>query len=266
MKPILLAISILTISHIAFAQNDTINRTDSQNRKQGYWSKAYPNGKKTYEGYFINDKPVGEFKRFREDGSLKAIITYDETSTYSKAEFFTTDGKKIAEGYYSGKDKDSLWQYYNSNSALSYEERYNKGIKNGRFKQYFDNGKPSETIPYINGQIQGAMVQFHQNGHNKSIINFDKGTQHGSIKLFYPNGNIRIDGNYLNGLKDGEWKFYSEDGQLIETQKFIKGFPENYNQLVEKESKELEELLRNAGRIQEPTVESFLETMGNRPF
>lgn len=266
MKIVFLAFIALIISQTSFSQNDTINKVDAQNRKQGYWSKNYRNGKKAYEGRFKNDKPVGEFKRFREDGSLKVLLAYNELGTYSKATFFTSEGKKIAEGFYLDKEKDSLWQYFNANSTLTYEERYKNGTKHGRFKQYYSNGKTLETIPYTDGQIHGTMVQFHPNGLNKSTINFSNGKQHGAIKLYYPNGTIRIEGNYLNGLKSGEWKFYSPEGKLTEKLNFANGIPDNYSQLVEKENKELELMLKNAGRIQEPTVESFIESMGAKPY
>jgi len=264
---LLSAISLLiSFADLAFGQNDTINQVDKLNRKQGYWTKSYPNGKKAYEGRFKDDKPIGEFNRYREDGTLKVTLNYNTTGNYSKATFFTSEGKKIAEGYYLGKEKDSLWQYFDSNLNLSYEERYSKGLKNGRFKQFYNNGKTLETIPYSNGQIDGVMVQFHPNGLNKSIITFKSGTQHGPIKLYYSDGTLRIEGNYSNGLKDGEWKFYSAEGKLSETVMFKKGTPENYSQLIERENKELELMLKNAGKIQEPTVESFLESMGTRLY
>ena len=108
---------LISFADLAFGQNDTINQVDKLNLKQGYWTKKYPNGKKAYEGRFKDDKPIGEFKRFREDGTLKVALNYNNTGNYSKATFYSSDGKVVAEGFYADKNKDSLWQYYNANST-----------------------------------------------------------------------------------------------------------------------------------------------------
>ncbi len=270
MKTSVLVLSTISIliftANSAFGQNDTINQIDKFNRKQGYWTKSYPNGKKAYEGRFKDDKPIGEFKRYREDGTIKVVLTHNATSTYTQATFFSSDEKIAAQGFYIGKNKDSLWQYYNSNAVLVYEERFQNGNKHGRYKQYYPNGKTYESIPYVNGQMHGTLVQFFPNGLNKTVVNYTNGTQHGNIKVFYEDGKTRVDGLYLNGLKDGEWKFYSDEGQLIETIRYNKGIPENQNQLIEKMNKELDALFKNAGKIQEPSTESFLERMGSSPY
>ena len=59
-----ITICLLTfIPTLATAQGDqTINRTDRDGKKQGHWIKKYPNGHVMYDGYFKNDKPIGEFK------------------------------------------------------------------------------------------------------------------------------------------------------------------------------------------------------------
>lgn len=262
----LTAFLMLMQATFTFAQSDTINRTDQHNLKQGYWKKVYPNGHTAYEGWFKDNKPIGELKRYREDGSLKATVIYGQAGTYSRVLFYSTNGGKIAEGFYLDKQKDSLWQYYNSASNLIFEEHYTNGTRHGRFKQYYNDGKTYEVVPYVNGKIEGILVQFYPNGLNKTTISFANGTQHGSIKVFYPDGKIRIEGNYDNGLKHGDWKFYSPDGKLTETVKYIRGIPENYNQKLDKENQELEDMLKNIGKIQEPTVENFLENMEAKSF
>ncbi|MEZ4997566.1 MAG: hypothetical protein R2758_08925 [Bacteroidales bacterium] len=54
-----------------FPEPDRCNR-----KKQGPWMKKYPNGNLMYEGKFKNDKPVGLFKRYTEEGVLLSELTY----------------------------------------------------------------------------------------------------------------------------------------------------------------------------------------------
>src|SRR5512145_3400788 len=81
------------------AQSDTIfNQTDANNLKQGYWKKSYPNGKLMYKGYFKNNKPVGEMRRFFESGSVKAILNYDNNGEYARARLYYEGGQLAARG------------------------------------------------------------------------------------------------------------------------------------------------------------------------
>lgn len=249
--------SILTLNTLA--QNDTVNRIDSKNLKQGYWCKQYPNGKKAYEGWFKDNIPVGTFKRYTEKGDLKVVLNCKPDNT-AWATFLMPNGTKIAEGKYIKQKKDSIWVYYNSKGDIAYTEIYQNGEKNGKSKQFYSNGQVYESAPYSNGKLNGTLVQFYRNGLNKSIVNFSNGVQHGEIKVFYTNGNLRIDGVYKDGLKDGEWKFYDNNGKLSNTIIYHEGIPENYNELLDAESKELDSLMQNAGKIQEPNIDQFLNS------
>ena len=53
---------------------DAQNKTDEKGRKQGKWSKAYPNGQVRYSGEFKDDKEVGTFSYYSKDGKLTPRI------------------------------------------------------------------------------------------------------------------------------------------------------------------------------------------------
>jgi len=61
--------------------------------KQGKWIGKYPDGTLKYEGKFFNDKPVGEWKRYHENGKLKAQMSYYQNSGRAFTSLFDTDGK-----------------------------------------------------------------------------------------------------------------------------------------------------------------------------
>ena len=79
------------ISLSVFAQSDTINQSDAQNRKQGYWEKKYGNGELRYQGYFKDNAPIGEMKRFYESGALQAILDYGNGESRVYARLFYED-------------------------------------------------------------------------------------------------------------------------------------------------------------------------------
>lgn len=75
-------ITIILLLGISAGSNcqipNNINQMDAKGEKQGYWIKKYPDGQILYEGSFRNNKPVGEFKRYYEDGSLKSVLMYSD--------------------------------------------------------------------------------------------------------------------------------------------------------------------------------------------
>jgi len=78
------------------------------------------------------------------------------------------------------------------------------------------------------------------------------------MKVFNPSGTTRIEGSYIKGLKHGEWKFYDTDGKITQTIKYFNGVAENENELIEKESKYIESLLKNAGKLKEPSIDDVM--------
>ena len=56
--------------------NDTINRTDSIGRKQGYWIKKDRDGTLKYEGRFVNDRPTGTFKYYYPEENSKSNYNF----------------------------------------------------------------------------------------------------------------------------------------------------------------------------------------------
>ena len=76
LKIITLAL-LLANSAMATCQTETeSNKSDQQGRKQGHWIKKYPNENVMYEGFFKDDHPVGEFRRYYEDRTLKSILIF----------------------------------------------------------------------------------------------------------------------------------------------------------------------------------------------
>jgi len=84
MKSIFLLLSVLFFLNNANAQFLS-NQSDAKGLRQGKWLAKYPDGKTRYEGSFRDNKPVGEWKRYHENGKLKANLYYKENSDKMKA-------------------------------------------------------------------------------------------------------------------------------------------------------------------------------------
>lgn len=207
-----------------FAQPQTgeKNKVDEQGRKQGYWVKLNGDTLK-YEGNFVDDIPVGQFRYFYPDKSVKSIVQYSEKGLMAKTVNYYPSGKKRAEGEYWDKKKHGLWKYFNETEQLLMVEDYHYGVPEGEWITYFTDGKPVSIKHYSNGQLNGTFVDFFPD----SLINikgtYKDGKMNGMIYYYYMNGKVMISGNYLDDRKDGVWMYFNEVGQADKRMTYTNG-------------------------------------------
>ncbi len=207
---------LLLLSGIALAQPvpSDLNRSDVQGRKQGEWAKAWPNGKLRYQGQFKDDKPVGRFEHFDEEGRLTSIQLHAGDGVVSHAEHFHPNGKSMAKGKYLGRSKDSTWVYHDPEGRLRKVERYTKGTLDGLQEDYFANGSPAEKHQYVNGKQHGESRSWFDNGNLKIHAQYVDGQAEGTMVFYFPSGKKEIEGQLVNGDRDGSWYYFNPDGTI----------------------------------------------------
>ena len=118
---------------VSQAQNnsstDSINQTDKQGLKQGFWIKKYPNGNIMYQGYFIDDKPAKLMKRFYENGEIKSTFLFYNNNKSCAAHIYYPDSLLMAMGTYKNGKRDSLWRFYSDQGPMVLQENYNEESK-----------------------------------------------------------------------------------------------------------------------------------------
>lgn len=209
MKSILILIFLLPV--VAFSQ---INQTDNNGLKQGRWQKMQPNGKPMYDGYFKDNKPVGEWKRFHENGRVKATISYKAGSDSAFTVMFDEAGKKMAEGIFLNEQKTGLWKYFSENRVIA-EERFEKGVKNGKVRKFYDTGEICEETDWVNGKQEGSYQVFFKNGKPFFQCKMSNNQRNGLCLSYFENGRLEMEAAYKNDLRDGEWKYYNKEGKYL---------------------------------------------------
>jgi len=228
------------------------NVTDKSGKKQGNWSKTYPNGKLMYEGAFKDDQPVGIFKHYYESGKLKIQQNYLPESDISEVEVYENDGKTIsATGAYKGKKKDGEWKYY-SEEKLIQSETFKNGIKDGLTKIYAKTGVVMEEIPYVGDKITGIRRLFLEDGKLYSEVSYKNDVEDGYYKLFEGYNRPVAEGLYVAGKKEGDWNVYDERGNIVETQRYKNGVLLNAKELKKKQESSYDRNIQNEGKYREP--------------
>jgi antitoxin component YwqK of YwqJK toxin-antitoxin module len=202
------------------------NVTDEKGLKQGFWRKTFPDGTTRYEGSFIDDKPDGVFKYYEETGSLKMVCFYHEKGTRSHCKGFDEKGNIISDGNYIGREKDSVWTYYNENKQVVARETYISGVKTGTWYVYYPDGKVSEEMSYENNLRNGPWKQYFEDGTVRLAAHYKDGLLQGRMTYYFANGKPKLMGNYLDDRRQGTWYHYEESGNIKETEVFKDGMPE----------------------------------------
>lgn len=217
----LVLIVFLFISNLMLAQ-DSINQTDAQGKKQGVWIKKDPQGNLIYQATFKDDKPVGEMKRYHENGKIKAIMVFTEGSEVSDAQLFDEQGKLVAQGKYEGQKKTGEWQYL-LNSKIVSTETYLNGQKHGLSKRYYKTGEILEEATWQNDKLHGVYRSYFQDGKPYIECNYTEGKRQGVFKTSFANGEQELDAFYTNDARDKDWSYYDQTGRLLYTLKFDSG-------------------------------------------
>ena len=239
-----------------FAQ-ESINQVDANGRKQGRWIGKYPNGTIRYDGSFINDKPVGEWKRFHENGKIKARFSHFPNSGKVSAELFDDGGIRYAKGNFKDTAKDSTWNYYN-NLRLVAVENFSKGIKEGKSLTFFENGIPAEESNWMNGKRDGVSRYYYPSGKKKIEIMYRQGKRNGLNLIYYESGQMEITGQYINDQCEGTWKFIDEKGVVKYKLKYNAGKLLNPEVVDSIETGVFKAFDRAKGHLKDP--EDFIQT------
>lgn len=229
---VLLALPFALSSLAQPPEASSLNGTDAKGRKQGAWSKTWPNGKTRYLGQFKDDKPVGTFKHYDEEGKLTTLQEHAGDGRISRARHFHPNGTLMAAGKYVGQEKDSLWNYYGPDGKLRKVERFTAGQLNGEQVTYYPDGSVAEKENRKAGVLNGAHTSWFANGKLKSEATYLNGEAEGKMVFYYQDGKKEIEGNVVNGDRDGTWLYFNPDGSLqlqalYERGKLIKERKEN---------------------------------------
>lgn len=204
---ILLLLSLTTLSVLAQVE---------------YKVTKYPNGNVKMEGTFENGKPVGEVKRYHENGKLQGIQRFAADGS-SKAEIYAGDGTLSAIGNYDGYNKVGLWHYYASSGYTFMMENYEKGIRQGEALVFSADSVVLERMFYVDGLLNGERISYYPYGNVMTKYTYEMGVLNGLYQFFFESGSIGEEGMYLNGKKDGIWKVYDVESPEVQEINYVDG-------------------------------------------
>lgn len=258
---ILISVLLFIIVTNASGQAGTsVNFTDRQGKKQGHWIKKYPNESVMYDGFFKDDKPDGEMKRYFENQSLKSILIYSQSGRKAVAKIYHQNGYLSAKGIYIDQLKEGIWKFYSefTNGYKISEETYLHNIKNGPAFKYFPDSTIAEKMTYVNDLKQGELTQYYPSGKLCLKSNYLNGMINGKFEVWFENGKPEYSGQYKNDSRDGQWTIYNKDGSVKYKLSYVDGVTNDRKMEID-ESDFLDSLENNKGKIADPEKSGILK-------
>jgi antitoxin component YwqK of YwqJK toxin-antitoxin module len=216
-KTVRLSVLLFTLVCTASAQTiSDINKTDSLGRKQGPWTKYWPNGNIQYQGLFRDDHPVGSFKRYYSNRVLMSEQEFSEDGREAVTINYHANGYISSKGTYINQMKEGKWSFFSATleGYLINEEEYSKNMKNGVSIKYYPNGVIAEKLIFVNNVREGEWTQYHSSGNPFIKSTYNQGRLEGKFEVWFENGQIQYSGNYRNNLREGKWLIYNDNGSL----------------------------------------------------
>lgn len=221
-RSIITVLLLLMVIGLSQAFGQELNVKDAKGRKQGQWQHLHPNGTIRYEGEFKDDRPVGLFKYYFENGKLSATNNH-LTDGDVASHHYHVNGNIKAKGVYREQLKEGLWQYFNENESMVLEETYKRNKLHGPQRIYFDTGQLGEEIHFRDSVKHGAWNKFYPNSKKWIEANYVDGNLDGPFKLWLEDGKPKVQGTYASGIRVGNWLMFAPNGSVRTQDVYING-------------------------------------------
>lgn len=140
--PVLILCSIRSYSQtFEIHGDDTINYTDANGRKQGFWRYFWSNGDLKYEVFYENNEKEGlEMRYYDAQDCMEFTNTYKHgVLDGPSVTFYPNCSTKVEEVYVNGK-KHGYERFYGEDGFLQTEARFDKGELDGSYAHYDKKG------------------------------------------------------------------------------------------------------------------------------
>lgn len=155
----------------------------------------FEDGSLKSEGRYVEDKPVGEHKK------------YDKKTGRAEAKIYDMNGNLMQEGLLGEEGKTGEWRLYYSSGELKAKGMYENGKREGEWVFYYPEGMVEQRGRYRKGREEGEWAWFFQDGSIRRKEHFYQGKEDGELVEYDEQGELITKGKYIDGEKEGDWYY-----------------------------------------------------------
>jgi antitoxin component YwqK of YwqJK toxin-antitoxin module len=180
----------------------------------------YPNGNVQWDGTFVNNKWVGQLKKYRTDGKLHCIKKLREDSITADIEYYHRSGKLLSNCIsINDKCNGEAKQYY-STGELYACKMVKDDADNGPQTIYYRSGVVKKFWEAKDGKIHGKYKTYYKSGRTKLIQHYKDGILHGIVKKYRRNEKLRVKEMFENGKRHGKRTTYYNNTNVCEEKNY----------------------------------------------
>ncbi|MFH0895832.1 MAG: hypothetical protein V2A54_15460 [Bacteroidota bacterium] len=201
---------------------------DNAGFRQGLFKEFYETGELLAEGYYKDNKRVGEWKYYHKNGKTEQVGKYGNAEKPQGLWkwYYPSGNLRREESFERGLEEGVMKEYSDTNTVII-EGNYVEGLKDGEWKykaiDYYEVG------PYKDDMKNGTWKGYYTDGTLRFEGSFLDEVPDRKHTYYYPNGKINITGNFAMGRKDGDWFHYNPDGSLFLIITYKDGLESQYN-------------------------------------
>jgi antitoxin component YwqK of YwqJK toxin-antitoxin module len=153
------------------------------------------------------------------------------------------------------KKKEGLWKFFSATQPayLIGEENYYEDTRHGLARKFYPDSTLAETVTWDFGKKTGEWLQYYPDGKVCLRAEYFDGKLEGPFSYYYPSGKRQYEGRYKDDVRTGDWMILNEDGTLQQVLAYKNGKLAD-PKLVDQETKLLDDLEKNKGKIQIPDI------------
>ncbi|MBK9392312.1 MAG: hypothetical protein IPN68_19780 [Bacteroidetes bacterium] len=206
-----------------------------------------------YDGYFRDNYPEGEFKRYNQYGTLKSVLFYNNNGREADAKIYHPNGYIAAKGRYIDMKKEGLWQFYSefTEGYIVSEETYSGNMRHGKSVKLYPDGTVAEKMNFVNDTAQGEWIKYFPDGSVSLKSAFLNGRINGKFAAWFDNHILQFSGEYVNDKRNGTWLINEKNGSLKYKIVYDNGVTNDHQMDIDS-SDYLDSLEVNKGRIPDP--------------
>lgn len=217
MKSKLILFVLLLAGLVCQAQN----QVDKQGRKQGHWVKTDKQGILVYKGTFVDGMETDTFTYYYPDGRVRIRNVYSVPGKVCYHQVYDAEGNLLAEGTFTQKNRDGMWQFYSKSGNRVKLTHYKMGVRHGMQVIFTSDGDTAEVSNWADNHRHGRWwKRIGRNGYITAT--YVHGGIEGRLVEYGEDGLLVREGHYVGGDRDGHFIYY-ESGRRVVDERWVKG-------------------------------------------
>jgi antitoxin component YwqK of YwqJK toxin-antitoxin module len=133
------------------------------NRKVDVWVDYYCNTNMKSKLTFVNGRPDGYAQMFHENGKISEEGNWKNNRWVGNYKLYYDNGQVQHEFVFSQTGKrEGLQKYYYDNGQLAIEGNFSNGKESGVIREYYENGDPKAEKNFMDGNVDVASIKEFQ--------------------------------------------------------------------------------------------------------